>query len=130
MLQTVDNPKYKIGQVWAYNTRQYESGSTITVVKTEADDQLGSIIHISVQGVRMKNPHHKLGLSSIVSHLPCSEEAISDSVTHVVQENAALPDFEEGYQEWREAFDAGKAGVWGIPIAKMIDAMEAVLNQP
>ena len=51
-------------------------------------------------------------------------------MTHVVQESAALPDFEEGYQKWRAAFDAGQAGVWGIPVVKMIEAMESVLNQP
>ena len=130
MLQTVNNPKYKTGQVWAYHTRRYESASTIIVVKTEVDDKLGSIIHIYVQGVRMKNPQDKLGLSSVVSHLPCSEEAINDSATHVVRETALLPDFEEGYQEWRKAFEGGQAGVWGIPVAEIIDAMESVLNQP
>ena len=128
MLRTIVNPRFKVGQVWAYQTRPYEIGSTLTIVRTEADNRLGNIIHI--QDVRMKNPHHKLGLSSVVSHLPCSEEAISGSVIGVVREGAALPDFEEGYQEWRAAFDAGQAGVWGVPVAKMIDAMESVLNQP
>ena len=129
MLHTVDNPKFKPGQVWAYNTRQYETGSTLTIVKTEADDEKGSIVHIYIQGLRMKNPHHKIGLSSVIDFLPCSEDSISESVTHVVEENIALPNYEAGYQEWRTAFDAGQAGIWDIPVAKMIDAMEIVLNQ-
>ena len=130
MLRTAINPTYQVGQVWAYKTRQYETGSTITILKTEMEDQQGNIIHIQVRGVRMKNPHHKLGITSLISHLPCSEEAIYESVTHVLQQESILPDFDEGYQEWRKAFDAGQAGIWGIPIAKMIDAMESVLNQP
>ena len=129
MLRAVNNPKYKAGQVWAYHTRPYETGSTLIIVKMEWDDTQGSIIHIHIQGLRMKNPHHKLGLTSVVSHLPCSEEAINQSVTEVLAENALLPDYEEGYQQWREAFDAGNAGVWGIPVAQMVDAMETVINQ-
>ena len=104
MLRTIDNPKYNVGQVWAYHTRPYEAGSTLTIVKTELDDKMGSIVHIHIQGLRMKNPHHKLGLTAIVSHMPCSEEAIDQSVTEVLQANALLPDYEEGYQQWREAF--------------------------
>ncbi len=130
MLRTVVNPTFKVGQIWAYKIRPYETGSTLTVVKTETDDNLGNIVHIHIGNLRMKNPHDKLGLSSVISHLPCSEESISESVTHIVQEGVALPAFEEGYQEWRAAFDVGQAGVWGIPVAKMIDAMESVLNQP
>lgn len=130
MLRAVTNANFKVGQVWAYNTRPYEAGSTLTIVKTEMDDKLGSIVHIHVQGVRMKNPHDKLGLSSVISHLPCSEESVSQSVVQVLQESSSLPNYEEGYQEWRTAFDAGQAGIWGIPVAKMIDAMESVLNQP
>ena len=130
MLHTVINNRYKVGQVWSYHTRQYEAGSTLTIVRTESDDKLGAIVHIHIEGVRMKNPHDKLGLSSTISHLPCSEEAINQSVVGVVQETALLPKFEEGYREWRSAFDAGKAGIWGIPVAAMIEAMESVLNQP
>lgn len=78
----------------------------------------------------MKNPHDKLGLSSVISHLPCSEEAMNQSVVGIIQETAPLPNFEEGYREWRSAFDAGQAGIWGIPVAAMIEAMESVLNQP
>ncbi len=130
MLRTVDNPKYKGGQVWAYHTRLHETDSTLTVVKTEMDDTLGSIIHIHIQGLRIGNPHDKLGLTSVATHLPCSEEAIDQSVIEVLKASTLLPEYEEGYQQWREAFDAGNAGIWGIPVAKMVDAMETVLNQP
>ena len=129
MLRSVEHPEYKVGQVWAYNTREIDTGSTLMVVKTEIDDRLGSIIHISVQGVQMRNPHDESGICSVISHLPCSEEAVQESVSHILSTSSTLPDFDEGYQEWREAFDAGRAGIWGIPVSKMVDAMETVLNQ-
>jgi len=44
-------------------------------------------------------------------------------------ERVDLPDYEEGYTMWKEAFDAGSAGVYTITIAEAIDVMEATLNQ-
>ena len=130
MLRTVDNPKYKVGQVWTYRTRPYEAGSVLTIVKTEVDDKLGSIIHIHLQGLRIKNPQAELGFTSFATHLPCSEEAIDQSVTELRQASGLFPGYEEGHQEWRKAFDAGNAGIWSIPVAEMVAAMETVLNQP
>ncbi|MCW3059162.1 MAG: hypothetical protein JWQ02_983 [Capsulimonas sp.] len=128
MLRTVDNENFKPGQVWKYHTRPYEDGSTLTIVRTEHDDRLGSIIHIHVDEVRVKAPMHKTGLITEIGHLPCAEEVISQSVTEVVRENAPLRDFMEGYQQWRDAFDAGKAGIWTVPVAEMVSALESIVN--
>jgi hypothetical protein len=42
---------------------------------------------------------------------------------------AALPAFEDGYHEWRSAFDQGKAGVWTSEVSEAIAGMESALNQ-
>jgi hypothetical protein len=39
-----------------------------------------------------------------------------------------LPDFLEGYMQWRDAFDRGKAGVFQISVAEAIDRLENSLN--
>ncbi|BDI33666.1 hypothetical protein CCAX7_57170 [Capsulimonas corticalis] len=128
MLRTVDNGKFQRGQVWKYHARPYEDGSTLTVVKTEVHDRLGAIVHIHLQGLRIRTPRHSIGMTSVIGHLPCSEESITQSVTQLVQENAPLPDFEEGYQQWRDAFDAGGAGIWTVPIAEMVSALESIIS--
>ena len=44
-------------------------------------------------------------------------------------ENDQLPDFEEGYQQWRTEFDKGKAGVYNIPVAESIELIKEVFNR-
>src|SRR6266566_2824100 len=47
--------KFHAGQVWPYNTRPHEKGSTLTILKVESLPKLGVIIHIRVDKVRLRN---------------------------------------------------------------------------
>jgi len=40
-----------------------------------------------------------------------------------------LPNFQDGYQEWRDAFEAGRAGIYTITLAETVKVMEVTLNQ-
>ena len=40
----------------------------------------------------------------------------------------SLPEFEEGYSIWKEAFDQGRAGVWTGSLAECITALEQGMN--
>ena len=117
------------GQVWTYTTRPGEQASRIIVCRVEADPRLGQIVHIHVKGVRLKNKHAPGGVSDQIGHMPYSGDALRKSVTTLESTNAALPSFEEGYREWRSAFDKGGAGVWTAPVSEAITGMESALNQ-
>jgi len=121
--------RYKSGQVWRYKTRPGEEDSSLIVVKVENHPKMGNIIHIGLRNLRMKNPHNQEGYSDTALHLPFAEEAIDKSVVKILEEKAKLPAFEEGYSLWREAFDAGKAGIYTITIAEAVEIMEKSLNQ-
>jgi hypothetical protein len=41
----------------------------------------------------------------------------------------SLPDFEEGYNQWKEAFDQGQAGWFTTSISDVVQFMEDALNQ-
>lgn len=127
MLKDTTESKFKVGQVWSYETRPDEKGSAFVVAKVESHPKLGNIVHVSVRGLRMKKPNGEF--ISDIQHMPFSEEALAKSAVKLVKEKEELPDFEEGYQIWREAFDAGKAGVWTVSLAKGVEAMEKTLNQ-
>jgi len=129
MLKDTTESRYKVGQVWSYKTRPGEEQSYFQVVKVEHHSKLGNIIHIAVRGLRMKNPHSPDGLSDKVNHMPFAEEAVTRSAVKLLKEKAELPDYEEGYKLWREAFDAGRAGVYTISIAEAVAVMEETLNQ-
>jgi hypothetical protein len=59
-----------------------------------------------------------------------AESAIERSVAALERETGPLPDYAEGYRQWREAFDAGKAGVFAIAVAAALYAVTGILFPP
>jgi hypothetical protein len=125
---TTESP-FKVGQKWSYKTRPNEEKSYFIVVKVEHHPKFGNIIHIAVRDLKMKNPHSPDGISDKVNHMPFAEEAMNKSALKLLKEKVELPDYKEGYNLWREAFDAGRAGIYTITLAEAVDVMEASLNQ-
>jgi hypothetical protein len=112
--------RFRAGQKWAYQTRHGEEGSTLTVLKVEPDPKLGEIVHIAIDGIKIKAPQ---GVRTHLEHTPISAKALEGSVTRVVVEKVPLPDFAEGYAQWK----AARGGVFTIGVAKIVDAIEQSL---
>lgn len=119
---------FQIAQVWHYDTRPIDTGSTLTIVKIDVIDEI-RIIHISLEGVKVKNQQAPSGYGSTIGHLPIEEETLKNSVTKLVKANAKLPDFEEGYKMWKEAFDNGNGGYFTIPVSECVEYIEQAINQ-
>ena len=128
-LKDATNSPYKVGQVWSYKARANESKSTFIVVKVDNHPKYGNIIHIAVRDLKMKNPRSPDGISDKINHMPFAEKAITQSAIKMLKEKAELPDFEEGYNLWREAFDQKRAGFYTITIADAVKTTEEGLNQ-
>ncbi|MFD2721127.1 hypothetical protein ACFST9_20600 [Hymenobacter monticola] len=127
-LQDITTSKYKVGQVWAYQTRSNEPHSVITIVKVELQHGTAVAVHIHVDGLNLK-PADPGGIpGTTASHLPFSEEALDASVTNMVDHVVVLPDFEEGYMMWREAFLEGKAGIFSLTVAEVMDFIESTMS--
>jgi len=125
---TTSAEEFAVGQIWDYQTRAHESGAQLTVVKI---DQLQGedIIHISLSGLQIKNPHAPSGVGKEVSHIPISPEALRASVTKLNGQTTQLPDFQAGYDQWRAAFDAGQGGYFTISVAECVEYIEQAMNQ-
>jgi hypothetical protein len=119
---------FHAGEVWRYHTRAAEPDSTLTIVRVDEEPASGTIVHVHVDGLRITNPHHPTGFSDTIGHMPFSEAAVAASVTERIGQADALPDFEEGYQTWRSAYDDGHAGVFTIPVAEAVEVMEQAIN--
>jgi hypothetical protein len=128
-LKDTTDSKYKVGQMWSYKTRPGEEDSYFIVVKVETHPKLGNIVHIAVRKLRMQNPHSRDGISANINHLPFSEEALNGSAVKVIKEKVDLPDFRDGYKQWRDAFDAGRANIYTISLAQAVKLVEAMLNR-
>jgi len=123
-LVEVRDPTYRPGQVWAYRTRPGEDSSTLTILKVERANTLGTIVHVSVRGLAIRNPNAPDGVIREAAHLPFAREAVDRSVVRRVREGGPLPEYAEGYGEWRRAFDAGKGGIFTITVAEAIALFE------
>lgn len=122
------HPKLQVGDSWQYQTRPGEETSTLTVVKIDSNSTRGLIVHISLNGLRVKNARIDGGISETISHMPFSANAIEASVTSLRMRAAPMPSFEAGYQLWRGAFARGKAGVFTASIRDAIDGMEKAMQ--
>lgn len=117
------------GQVWEYTSRPTESGSTLLINKVESDPQLGTIFHISVRAVKVKNKRAPSGITTDLPHFPVSARTLQSSVTKLLRTESPNPAYLEGYATWRRAFDEGKAGIFTISVAEIVETVETSINQ-
>ncbi|VFR47223.1 hypothetical protein BER2_3484 [plant metagenome] len=122
-------PPYEAGQVWRYQTRPGEEQSRVLINKVERHDTLGWIFHISVLAVQVKNPCSDGGISTALPHFPVSAQTLKDSLLEVEGSQAPNPDYLEGYEIWKAAFDKGEAGVFTLTVADIVGVVEQTINQ-
>jgi hypothetical protein len=62
-------------------------------------------------------------------HLPVSKKTLELSCTKLVGRADPNPMYLPGYRMWRQAFDAGHAGIYTISIAEILDLTEKMLQK-
>ncbi|MEJ2548062.1 MAG: hypothetical protein P8125_09620 [Gemmatimonadota bacterium] len=122
--QEVEVPELSVGQVWEYATRPNESDSRVVICRLESDAKLGPIVHVQVRGVEIENPNAPSGVTDFIGHLPFSADSLQASLRQLETVEAQAPDCEEGYRTWREAFDAGQAGIFTVSVAEAVTFLE------
>lgn len=120
--------KFEAGQNWKYHTRSGEENSKLTILKVEKVNN-ETIVHVALSGLKIKNPHSPEGVSETIDHLPFSKEAVIESVTEQSTFENQLPDFMEGYKEWKQAFESGKGGVFTITVKEAVEYVEQTMKQ-
>lgn len=126
----IGRPTFAAGQVWRYATREGEEPSRVHVLRVDTHPKTGdAIVHIAISGVRLPSWDASAPRITTISHVPISREALEGSGLSLEATSVALPEFEEGYRMWREAFDAGNAGVFTIAVAAVVDAMEQAVQR-
>ena len=110
------------GQVWSYKTRPGEVASTLTILKVEEYKDLGRVVHIRVDQIRMTNPL-KGNVVTDIPHLPFKDAAVQGSITNLVRQLPSTPNFQEGYDTWKKAYLSGQAGAFDMPVSAVLDAL-------
>lgn len=119
---------YAVGQVWTYRINPGDEGSTLQINKIEQDPKLGAIFHISVFGLHIPNPRVTGGILKELLHLPVSKETLDKSVKSIVNAPVRPVSYEEGYAHWKQAFDAGNAGIYTISVAEIVTLAEQTMS--
>jgi hypothetical protein len=119
----IKDSKFRPGQVWQYKTRPHEQGSTLTILKVESLPKFGTIIHIRVEKIRLRNCTGGPEPDKF-EHMPFSRDAIERSVTKLVKDTS-VPDFHDGYEAWRA--DCG--GIYTITVAEAIKVSESTFRK-
>jgi hypothetical protein len=90
------------------------------VLRVENDSGVGTIVHVAISGVNYGDGQ------TTIEHLPFAEAAVERSVTTLERESGPVPDFANGYEEWRRAFDGGTGGIFTITVAEAFDAVTSI----
>jgi hypothetical protein len=109
--------------VWSYKARTGEESSTLTILRVESLPKVGVILHVRIDGIKLKNCSGGHSPTTI-QHAPFSREAIDRSVLKLVSQGNVIPDYEAGYLNWREHC----GGIYTIPVAEMVSVDEKTLN--
>jgi len=119
---------FRPGQVWRYATRPGEEQSRLIVLRVDLEPNLGEIIHIAITGVRLTPSNDDLAPMTAIGHVAVARAALEASRLSLEPENPEVPEFQN--DTWRAAFDAGSAGVFSVPVAEIVEAMEATIRDP
>lgn len=114
--------KFQPGQVWQYKTRSGEEKSFLTILRVESLP-VGTIIHIRVDKVRLRNCTGGPEPDKF-EHMPFAVDAMRRSITKLLKKNSEVPDFRDGYDEWRRSC----GGVYTITVAEAIEVAEATFS--
>jgi hypothetical protein len=126
MPERASSPRYRVGQVWRYQTRPGEEASRAIIGRIERIEGIGIVVHVKLTGLELRGPQ---GVASVTFHAPVAEPQLSASVTELTEERGDLDGFAEGYAKWRAAYRDGKAGVFTLTLFEILETMEQALNQ-
>lgn len=119
---------FQVGQVWSYESRAQEPESTLQILKIDSISATERYIHIAVKDLKIAKSVDG-EFAETIEHMPMFESSLRNSVLKLVSKKEALPDFEEGYEMWREAFGACNAGAFEVSVAEAVQFVEDAYKQ-
>lgn len=127
--QSVPNA-YAAGQRWRCSGRSADERPTLLINKVDNHPLGGRIFHVTLEDLRIRHPGQPGGLMTRLAHAPVIEQTFEHSDMHYLgtQDPAADADHHKGYAEWRQAFDAGRAGSFGVSVATILEILERQFN--
>jgi hypothetical protein len=118
---------YAVGQRWRCQGRNAAETPVLTINRIETHPLGGEILHVSVTNAHIRHPGLRDGVITTFAHLPIIGQVLERSGAEHVGEGTPDPAYLDGYNQWKQAFDVGQAGSYGIPLAEILDLIETML---
>lgn len=118
-------PEFAVGQLWRCAGRSADETPTVFINRIDAHPLgTGSIYHVSLAGVRIRNPSAPHQPIDALPHIPVIAQTFERSQATYVGTQPTNPAYLTGYAQWKRDFDAGKAGSFGVSIAEVLEFVE------
>lgn len=118
---------YAVGQRWRCLGRNASEAPVLTINRIDTHPLGGEILHVSVTNAQIRHPGLRDGFITTFAHLPIIGQVLDRSGAEPAGEGMPDPAYLDGYYQWKQAFDAGQAGSYGIPLAEILDLIETML---
>ena len=114
-------PDYEVGQIWNYLTRPGEETSSLLITRVQeglVDGEQQIIIHVYID--KLDIPHPEGGTVTELRDVAFTKQALDNSLISPFDFAAELPDTQNAYEAWYEAYQNGGEVVFDIPVASAI----------
>jgi len=127
MTSPASTPDFAAGQLWRCTGRTPDENPTVLINRVDQHPLGGEIFHVSLDGVRVKNPNLPTGVMTSLPHIPLVRQTLNLSAATFVRLQEPNPAYLPGYEQWKRAFDAGNAGSFGVSVAEILNFVERSL---
>lgn len=113
---TVLDGVYAPGQVWSFKAPAEQSRAILTVLRLDSVPGLGTVVHVRLDSLDMSETGRVLNGQHIVQHMPFVRAAIDSSVMSKLVDSGSIPEYADGYAQWRRA----KGGAFSVAVGSFL----------
>jgi hypothetical protein len=113
---------FEVGQIWSAKGRAKDPDPKLIILKIERVPAIGEVVFIALAGVQICLPSGQCG--DVFTPLAMSKRALDQSVKEQIGQSDQLPDFEKGYQFWKDGVAKGAPVTITVPLAEALDQIE------
>ncbi|CAD0346679.1 hypothetical protein [Xanthomonas hortorum] len=118
---------YAVGQLWRCRGRSAAETPLLLINQIDVHPLGGQILHVTISDIQVRHAGLPDGVMDTLPHIPVIAQTLERSAAEHVGNAAPNQDYLPGYAECKTAFDAGRAGSFGIAVAEILDIVEGQL---
>lgn len=129
MSQATTPTQFAIGQLWACKGRHADEQPTLLINRIDTHPMGGgNIYHVTLDALKIRHPGLPGGYMTKLDHAPITDQTLQRSELRFIGQATPDPAYQKGYAQWRQAFDEGNAGSFGVSTPTILEIVERRIN--